>query len=174
MFACELAGVVPDVITLSKALSGGTFPLAATVARTSIFEAFWDDDPKKALMHGPTFMANPSACTAALASLELFEREPVLARVQRLEAELKARLGPLRDVRGVAGVRVWGGIGVVELEDPVALEALRARFVDEGVWIRPLGRCVYLMPAFVISDDELDRLARAIRAVLTERAAAGV
>lgn len=171
LFACELADVVPDVITLSKALSAGTFPLAATVARTSIFETFWDDDPKKALMHGPTFMANPTACTAALASLELFEREPVLDRIHHLESGLKARLGPLRATPGVADVRVWGGIGVVELEGPVALEALRARFVDEGVWIRPLGRCVYLMPAFVITDDELDQLCAAIEVVLTERAA---
>jgi adenosylmethionine-8-amino-7-oxononanoate aminotransferase len=171
MFACERAGVVPDVITLSKALTAGTLPLAATVARTPIFESFWDDDPKRALMHGPTFMANPTACTAALASLELFEREPVLPRARDLEGELGARLEPMRRLKGVADVRTRGAIGVVELEGPVALESMRSRFVDHGAWIRPLGRCVYLMPAFVITSDELDQLAEAIRAVLTERAA---
>src|SRR5215472_8329906 len=115
MFAFEQAGVVPDIITLSKALTGGTLPLAATVARRNVFETFWSDDPRKALMHGPTFMANALGCAAANASLDLFAREPRLAQVAKIEALLRSGLEPCRRLAEVKDVRVKGGIGVVEL-----------------------------------------------------------
>ena len=116
MFACEQAGVVPDIITVGKALTGGTLPLAATIARRKVFDAFWSDDPEHALMHGPSFMANALACAAANASLDLFEREPRLDQVQTISAALAAGLAPCRGLPGVKDVRVRGAIGVVELE----------------------------------------------------------
>jgi adenosylmethionine---8-amino-7-oxononanoate aminotransferase len=166
MFACDAAGVVPDIITLSKALSGGTLPLAATVARRKVFDAFWSDDPKKALMHGPTYMGNALACAAANASLDLFEQEPCLEHVATISAALETGLSPCRDLPGVKDVRVRGAIGVVELERIRDLDAMRARFVEEGVFIRPFGNIVYLTPAFTISEEELAQLTGAIVRVL--------
>ncbi len=116
LFACSAAGVVPDNITLSKALTGGTLPLAATVATSRVFDAFWSDDPTHALMHGPTYMANALACAAANASLDLFAQEPRLAQVADIAADLERGLAPCRGMRGVKEVRVQGAIGVVELE----------------------------------------------------------
>ena len=166
MFACEAAGVVPDIITLSKALTGGTMALSAAIARTPIFEAFLSQRPEHALMHGPTYMANPLACSAALASLDLFAREDRLAQVARVSAQMAAELAPCRRLPGVADVRVLGAIGVVELARAPDLAALKAALVAEGVWVRPFGRIVYLTPAFTITPAELSRLTAAVRAVL--------
>jgi adenosylmethionine-8-amino-7-oxononanoate aminotransferase len=166
MFACGDAGAMPDIVTLSKALTGGTLPLAATIARQKVFEAFWSDDPRKALMHGPTFMANPLACAAANASLDLFEREPRLDQVAKISAALRDGLEPCRKLPGVKDVRVKGAIGVVELDRNENLDALRQRFIAEGVFIRPFGNVVYLTPAFTIGDDELVRLIDAVNTVL--------
>ena len=162
MFACEAAGVTPDIITLSKALTGGTLGLAATVATRKVFDAFWSDDPKAALMHGPTYMANALACAAANASLDLFEREPRLRQVAAISAALARGLKPCRSLRGVKDVRVQGAIGVVEMERIDNLDGLRARFVEEGVFVRPFGNVIYLTPAFTIAADELDAVTRAI------------
>ena len=170
MFACEEAGVVPDIVCLSKALSGGTLPLAATVARRHVFAAFLADDPAAALMHGPTYMANPLACAAAHASLDLFASEPRLAQVAAIEAQLAAELAPCRDIPGVAAVRVKGAIGAVELSGPVDLGALRRRCIELGVWLRPFGKLLYLMPPFVIEARDLATLTAAVHTVLTERA----
>ncbi|HUZ71556.1 MAG TPA: adenosylmethionine--8-amino-7-oxononanoate transaminase [Stellaceae bacterium] len=166
MFALDQAGVVPDIVTLSKALTGGTMALAATVARRRVFEAFWSDDPEAALMHGPTFMANPLACAAANASLELFEQEPRLAQVAAIAAALARGLAPCRDLPGVVDVRVKGAIGVVELAAIADGAALCRRFVAEGVWVRPFGRIVYLTPSFTIAADELAALTGAVVRVL--------
>lgn len=160
MFACEQAGVVPDVITLSKALTGGTLPLSAAVASEEVFAAFLDEDSSAALMHGPTFMGNALACAAANASLDLFEREPRLAQVAHIEQQLREGLEPVRGRPGVVDVRVKGAIGVVELDRDAT--ALRDRFVERGVWVRPFGRWVYLMPPFVVSGDELSALVGAV------------
>jgi adenosylmethionine-8-amino-7-oxononanoate aminotransferase len=170
MFAFQAAGVVPDIVTLSKALTGGTLPLATTIAGKKVFEAFWSDDPSHALMHGPTFMANPLACAAANASLDLFEREPRLDQVTKISDALAAGLEPCRKLPGVVDVRVKGAIGVVELERIDDLNALRQRFVAEGVFIRPFGTVVYLTPAFTIAEAELAKLTEAVRRVLAERA----
>jgi adenosylmethionine-8-amino-7-oxononanoate aminotransferase len=158
MFACEAAGITPDIITLSKALTGGTLPLAATVATGKVFDAFWSDDPAKALMHGPTFMANALACAAANASLDLFEREPRLAQVAAIASALETGLVPCRGLPGVKDVRVMGAIGVVEMAHIGHLDALRARFIEEGVFVRPFGNVIYLAPAFTIAADDLETL----------------
>ena len=170
LFAFQAAGVVPDIITLSKALTGGTLPLAATIAGKKVFEAFWSDDPAHALMHGPTFMANPLACAAANASLDLFEREPRLDQVAKISGALTVGLEPCRKLPGVKDVRVKGAIGVVEMDRIEDLNALRQSFVAEGVFIRPFGSIVYLTPAITIAEDELAKLTDAVRRVLTERA----
>ncbi|MGC1571681.1 MAG: adenosylmethionine--8-amino-7-oxononanoate transaminase [Pseudolabrys sp.] len=162
MFACEHAGVAPDIITLSKALTGGTLPLAATIATRMIFDAFWSDDPKKALMHGPTYMAYALGCAAANASLDLFEREPRLRQVADIAIALEQGLAPCRDFPNVKDVRVKGAIGVVELDRIDDLNALRTQFIEQGVFIRPIGNVIYLTPAFTISSDELKTLTDAI------------
>jgi adenosylmethionine-8-amino-7-oxononanoate aminotransferase len=162
MFACDAAEIAPDIITLSKALTGGTLGLAATIATKKVFEAFWSDDPKKALMHGPSYMANALACAAANASLDLFDREPRLQQVSAVAAGLLQGLEPCRSLRGVKDVRVKGAIGVVEMEHIDNLDLLRARFVEEGVFVRPFGRVIYLTPAFTVAADELKTLTDAI------------
>ena len=166
LFACEGAGVVPDIVTLSKALTGGTLPLSAAIATTGVFDAFWSDDPGAALMHGPTYMANPLACAAANASLDLFETGAWRADVARIEAGLREGLAPCRAARGVVDVRVKGAIGVVEFEAPVAVGALSQRFAELGVWIRPMGKVIYLTPPYVVTDAELAQLTGAIRTVV--------
>ncbi len=166
MFAFQAAGIAPDILCISKALTGGTVGMAAAVAGRRVFEAFDTDAPEAALMHGPTFMANPLGCAAANASLDLFAREPRLAQVAAIERQLAAELAPCRGYPGVVDVRVRGAVGVVqlaELADPVRLGR---RFVEEGVWIRSFGDVVYLMPPFVISSEDLGRLTGAIRRVL--------
>jgi adenosylmethionine-8-amino-7-oxononanoate aminotransferase len=168
LFAFQAAGVVPDIVTLAKALTAGTLPLAATLARRKVFEAFWSDDPAHALMHGPTFMANPLACAAANASLDLFEREPRLDQVAAIARTLTHALEPCRKLAGVADVRVCGAIGVVELRHIENLNALRQRFIAEGVFIRPFGSVVYLTPAFSIAEGELAKLTAATHSVLAE------
>jgi adenosylmethionine-8-amino-7-oxononanoate aminotransferase len=162
MFACEEAEVVPDIITLSKALTGGTMALAATIATPKIFDAFLSDDPTHALMHGPTFMANALACAAANASLDLFAREPRLAQVAAISLGLKRGLEPCHGRPGVRDVRVKGAIGVVEMETIADLGGLKRRFIDHGVFVRPFERIIYLTPAFTIAEDDLNRLTTAI------------
>ena len=164
LFACEQAGIVPDILCLSKALTGGTMALAATVATTEIFSAFWSDDPAAALMHGPTFMANPLACAAANASLDLFETEPRLDQARAIADRLEAGLRPLARLPGVRAVRVIGAIGAVQFEAPPDLAALKSRLVARGVWVRPFGDILYLTPALTVPDDDLDRLIAAVAA----------
>ncbi|MBN4046574.1 adenosylmethionine--8-amino-7-oxononanoate transaminase [bacterium AH-315-P15] len=158
LFACEQAGVVPDIITLSKALTGGTLPLAATVAREHVFNAFYTDNPADALMHGPTYMGNALACAAANASLDLFEREPRLDQVRAIEKRLAAGLEPAREIPGVVDVRTRGAIGVIQVKEMRTLDELKARFVAAGVWIRPFRDIIYTTPPYVIGQDDLDRL----------------
>ena len=162
MFACEAAGVVPDILTLSKALTGGTMALAATIASSRVFEAFWSDDPGHALMHGPTFMANPLACAAANASLDLFAREPRLEQAAAIEAALRQGLAPLAGRPGIRDVRVSGAIGVVAFDRIDDLDALKAGFVEAGVWVRPFRDIAYVTPALTIAPDDLATLIAAV------------
>jgi adenosylmethionine-8-amino-7-oxononanoate aminotransferase len=166
LFACEAAGVAPDIVALSKALTGGTLPLAATVATQNVFDFFWSDDPKKALMHGPSYMANALGCAAANASLDLFESEPRLQQVAAIASALLQGLAPCRSMPGVKDVRVKGAIGVVEMEHIDDLDALRVRFVEQGVFVRPFGNIIYLTPAFTIAPDELKTLTGAVATVV--------
>ncbi len=166
MFAFEQAGVVPDIITLSKALTGGTSPLAATIASDELFAAFLSEQPAQALMHGPTFMANALGCAAANASLDLFEAEPRLAQAAAISAQLAAELSACLGLPGVVDVRVRGAIGVVQLEHIADPAALRARLVAQGVWVRPFRDILYLTPALTISPAELTTLTAAIETVL--------
>jgi adenosylmethionine-8-amino-7-oxononanoate aminotransferase len=166
MFAFQQAGVVPDIITLSKALTGGTLPLAATIASDDLFAAFLSDSPTTALMHGPTFMANALGCAAANASLDLFETEPRLDQAATLSAQLAAGLESCRGLPGVKDVRVLGAIGVVELHAITDPAALRTALVEQGVWIRPFRNILYLTPALTIGAEELATLCGAIRKVL--------
>jgi adenosylmethionine-8-amino-7-oxononanoate aminotransferase len=168
LFACQGAGVTPDIVTLSKALTGGTLPLAATVARAGVFDAFWSDDPAHALMHGPTYMANALACVAANASLDLFAQEPRLEQVRVISTALARGLAACAGLPRVKDVRVIGAIGVVELDRIDDLDGLRRRFIDAGVFIRPFGSVVYLTPAFTIAEDELATLTGAVVEVLRE------
>jgi adenosylmethionine---8-amino-7-oxononanoate aminotransferase len=169
MFACQQAGVVPDIICLSKALTGGTMPLAATVATEKIYQAFLSDDADAALMHGPTYMAYPLGCAAANASLDLFESEPRMAQVAAIEVQLKEELSACRSFPGVQNVRVKGAVGVVQMDRPIAAADLRARFVERGAWIKPFGDVIYVTPPFVIEKEELSLLTRVIAEVLESR-----
>ncbi|MFM9863198.1 MAG: adenosylmethionine--8-amino-7-oxononanoate transaminase [Micropepsaceae bacterium] len=165
MFAMEQANLVPDIVCLGKALTGGTAPLAATVASDRVFEGFLSDDPAAALMHGPTFMGNALACAAANASLDIFEREPRIEQARRIETWLREGLEPARGLPHVRDVRVKGAIGVIEVEgfDP---RSLRQKFIDKGVWIRPFGNIVYTTPPLTISAADLGKLTAAMVSVV--------
>jgi adenosylmethionine-8-amino-7-oxononanoate aminotransferase len=169
MFACEHAGIAPDLLCVGKALTGGTLSLAATLANGAICEAIAGGEPG-AFMHGPTFMGNPLACAAANASLDLLAAEPWRDRVARIEAALAEGLAPARALRAVADVRVLGAIGVVELHEPVDMAVVQPAFVDAGVWIRPFGRLVYTMPPYISEPAELERITRAICEVIEKTA----
>ncbi|HEV2560530.1 MAG TPA: adenosylmethionine--8-amino-7-oxononanoate transaminase [Rhizomicrobium sp.] len=166
MFACEAAEVVPDIITLGKGLTGGTLPLAATVASKKIFDAFWSDNPAHALMHGPTYMGNALACAAANASLDLFESEPRLLQAAEIGKAMAPALGHCLELPNVKDVRVRGAVGVVELKTVGNLNELKRRFVEAGVWIRPFRNIVYLTPALTIGEEDLSKLTGAIVEVL--------
>src|SRR3984893_695133 len=169
LFACQQAEVTPDVICLSMVLTGGTMPLAATVATERIYSAFLSDDPGAALMHGPTYMAYPLGCAAANASLDLFESEPRLDQVAAIEEQLKEELARCRQTPGVLDVRVKGAVGVIQMDRSVDAAWLRARFVEKGMWIKPFGDVIYLTPPLVIDEDDLSGLTRAVGEVLSGR-----
>ncbi len=168
MLACEQADVIPDILCLGKALTGGALGMAVTMASTRVFDAFLSDDPDTALMHGPTYMANPLACAAANASLDLFETEPRLEQVAAIAAHLSDALAPSRTLPGVVDVRVKGAIGAVQLAEPRDLQWFKDRFVAEGVWLRPFGDVVYVMPSLAISPGELATLTGVMVRVLEE------
>ncbi len=167
MFACNEAGIAPDIFCLGKALTGGTMTMGATLVQEDIFAAFLGDDLEQAFMHGPTFMANPLACAAANASLDLFEREPRLAQVEAIEAQMRAELEPCRGLPKVVDVRIKGAIGVVQLSPEVDVQALRPKLSELGVWIRPFKDIVYITPAFTISASELSVLTGAMVKVVS-------
>jgi adenosylmethionine---8-amino-7-oxononanoate aminotransferase len=168
MFAYEQANIAPDILCVSKALTGGTMGLAATLASHEVFEAFWSDEPGAALMHGPTFMANPLACAAANASLDLFEREPRLAQARAMEDALGHGLEPCRKLDDVVDVRSKGAIGVVQFARPPDRRLLTQALIDVGVWVRPFGDIVYLTPALTMPADEVAQLCRTIVTVLNQ------
>jgi adenosylmethionine-8-amino-7-oxononanoate aminotransferase len=166
LFACEHAGVVPDILCLGKALTGGVCSLAATLSRPSIAEAIRGGELGR-FMHGPTFMANPLACAVARALLATLQNFDWQTRVAAIEAQLRAELEPCRDSPHVKDVRVLGGIGVVEMAQPVEMKVMVPQLVERGVWLRPFGNLVYTMPPYVITPRELSDVTAAICEVVS-------
>lgn len=165
MFALEHAGIVPDIMCVGKALTGGYMTLAATLTTEKVADAICSGSPGL-FMHGPTFMANPLACAVASASINLLNSFDWQASVLRLEDGLRQGLEPCRESSRVSDVRVLGAIGVVELHNPVDMAVVQKQLVDRGVWVRPFGRLVYLMPPFIMRDEELGILTAAVSDVV--------
>jgi adenosylmethionine---8-amino-7-oxononanoate aminotransferase len=167
MFACEHAQVAPDIMCVGKALTGGYMTLAATLCTSEVARAISAGEGG-ALMHGPTFMANPLACAVALASLDLLAEGDWQEDVARIEHGLRSGLEPARELPGILDVRVLGAIGVVQLEHEVDVAAATATAVEHGVWLRPFRDLIYTMPPYVIKDEDLARVARAVVAAASE------
>jgi adenosylmethionine-8-amino-7-oxononanoate aminotransferase len=169
MFACEHAGIAPDIMCIGKAMTGGYLSLAAAITTERVAMGISSGEPGL-FMHGPTFMANPLACSIACASIDKLITSPWQKRINAIEQQLRKELAPAENLAHVVDVRVLGAIGVVELARPVHMARIQERFVEQGVWIRPFGRLVYLMPPYVIEPQDLQRLTGVLIQVLQDTA----
>jgi adenosylmethionine-8-amino-7-oxononanoate aminotransferase len=166
LFACEHANIEPDILCLGKALTGGYMTLAATLTTHSIAQTISNGEPGL-FMHGPTFMANPLACSAGLASLRLLLNSPWQDRIKQIEQQLIIGLEQCKDYPQVKDVRILGAIGVVELLQPVNMQKIQPQLVEAGVWVRPFNRLIYLMPPYIISKDALNFLTNAVATIIS-------
>jgi adenosylmethionine-8-amino-7-oxononanoate aminotransferase len=167
LFACEKAGISPDIMCVGKALTGGYMSMAATIATSDVSDTI-SSGKEGAFMHGPTFMGNPLACSVALASVKLLLSMPWKRRIAEIETRLKEGLAGCADSKDVADIRTLGAIGVVEMKEPVDMESIQSRLVEKGVWLRPFGKLLYTMPPYIISDEDLDKITGAMREILQE------
>jgi adenosylmethionine-8-amino-7-oxononanoate aminotransferase len=167
LFACEHADISPDIMCVGKSLTGGYMTLAATLCSKEISDTI-SDNPPHVFMHGPTFMGNPLACSVALESIRLLQTSNWQQNVQRIEQQLKTGLEACKQFDDVTEVRVLGAIGVVELKQAIDMSRIQQAFVDAGVWVRPFGKLIYLMPPYIIKEDELNILCEAIFSILND------
>ncbi len=167
LFACEHAAISPDIMCLGKALTGGYMSLAATLATGEISQAIDSNEPG-VFMHGPTFMANPLACAVSNASISLLLDSGWETRVSKISTILESCLSTCRDLDHVEDVRVLGAIGVIELDQPVDMASITSDFVERGVWVRPFGKLVYLMPPYIIDEADLKSLCQVVCQVVAE------
>ncbi|WP_036565620.1 adenosylmethionine--8-amino-7-oxononanoate transaminase [Oceanospirillum beijerinckii] len=168
LFAADHAGITPDIMVLSKGLTGGYIGHAATVANDRVFDGFWDDDAGKAFMHGPTFMGNPLACAVALKSIEVFERDDYLGKIAQLNQVLQQELLSFKHPE-VKDTRVLGATAVIEVHDAASLKDVQDFAISQGVWLRPFGRFLYTMPPYIITEDELKQITSTMKSWFTEK-----
>ena len=166
LFACEHAGISPDIMTIGKALTGGYMTFAATLCTREVAETISQSD-YPALMHGPTFMGNPLACAVACASIDLILSYDIEARTANMQTIMDEQLATAANLNGVADVRCLGAVAVIELDEAVDMPVFQSLLIDNGIWVRPFGKLVYIMPPYVISDDELVTLCQALLTVVT-------
>jgi len=166
LFACEHAAIEPDIFCVGKALTGGYMTLAATLTTPAIAQTISEGEPG-VFMHGPTFMANPLACSAGLASLNLLLNSPWQDRITQIQQLLSTGLDQCKDFPHVKEVRILGAIGVVELHQAVDMQTIQPQFVEAGVWVRPFNRLIYLMPPYIIDKDDLNFLINAVVSIIS-------
>ena len=166
LFACEHAGISPDIMTIGKALTGGYMTFAATLCTREVAETISQSE-YPALMHGPTFMGNPLACAVACASIDLILSYDIESRTANMQTIMDEQLATAANLNGVADVRCLGAVAVIELDEAVDMPVFQSLLIDNGIWVRPFGKLVYIMPPYIINDDELVTLCQALLTVVT-------